>query len=62
VKYKKAFTARYNSDKLVYFEEYNSIIAANKREKQIKSGSRFKKVKLIESMNPEWNDLYETLA
>ena len=61
-KYKNAFTARYNADKLMYFEEYNSIIAAKKREKQIKAGSRLKKVKLIEGLNPEWNDLYKTLA
>jgi len=60
-KYKTAFTARYNVDKLVYFEEYDSIVAARKREKQIKAGSRAKKIKLIESMNPDWKDLYETL-
>ena len=60
-KYKKAFTAKYNVDKLVYFEEYNSIITARAREKQIKAGSRAKKIKLIESMNPEWRDLYETI-
>ena len=61
-KYKKAFSARYNADKLVYFEEYDSIITARAREKQIKAGSRAKKIKLIDSMNPEWNDLYETLC
>jgi len=61
-KHKKAFSARYNADKLGYYEEYNSIITAKKREKQIKSGSRLKKVKLIEGLNPEWNDLYKTLA
>ena len=60
-KYKKAFSARYNADKLVYYEEYDSIITARAREKQIKAGSRAKKIKLIESMNPEWKDLYETL-
>ena len=57
-KYKNAFTARYNVDKLVYFEEFNSIITARDREKQLKAGSRAKKVKLIESVNPEWKDLY----
>ena len=60
-KYKNAFTARYNADKLVYFEEFNSIITARAREKQIKAGSRAKKVKLIKSLNSEWKDLYETL-
>jgi len=60
-KYINSFTARYNADKLVYYEEYDSIITANAREKQLKAGSRAKKVKLIEGMNPEWDDLYETL-
>ncbi|RLB99703.1 MAG: GIY-YIG nuclease family protein [Deltaproteobacteria bacterium] len=57
-KYKKAFTAKYNADKLVWYEEFDSIITARAREKQIKAGSRAKKVKLIEEMNPEWRDLY----
>lgn len=60
-KYKNSFSARYNLDKLVYFEKFDSIIAARKREKQIKAGSRAKKVLLIESINPEWKDLFETL-
>ena len=60
-KYKNSFSARYNADKLVYFEEFDSIITARKREKQIKSGSRAKKIKLIESINPEWKDLYDEL-
>ena len=60
-KYKRSFTARYNTDKLVYFEEFDSIITAMARERQIKAGSRAKKIKLIEEMNPEWEDLYETL-
>jgi putative endonuclease len=60
-KYPNAFSARYNADKLVYYEEYDSVIVARDREKQIKAGSRAKKVKLIESLNPDWKDLYETL-
>ena len=60
-KYAKSFSAKYNVDKLVYFEEFNSIIPAREREKQLKAGSRLKKVRLIESMNPEWKDLYDTL-
>ena len=60
-KYKDAFSARYNVDKLVYYETFNNILTAQAREKQIKAGSRAKKLKLIESMNPEWKDLYETL-
>ncbi len=60
-KYKNAFTARYNVDKLVWYEEYDSIITARAREKQIKAGSRAKKIALIEAMNPEWRDLYDEL-
>jgi len=60
-KYKNSFTAKYNADKLVYFEEFDSIIKAHAREKQLKAGSRAKKEKLIEVMNPGWADLYETL-
>ena len=60
-KYKNSFSARYNLDKLVYYEEYNSIITARAREKQLKSGNRARKIKLIESMNPEWRDLYNEI-
>ena len=60
-KYKNSFSARYNVDKLVYFENFDSIITARAREKQIKAGSRAKKIKLIESINPGWEDLYDTL-
>ena len=60
-KYKNSFSARYNVDKLVYFEEFNSIITARAREKQIKAGSRAKKISLVEAMNPEWVDLYDDL-
>ena len=60
-KYKNAFTAKYNINKLVYFEEFDSIILAQAREKQIKAGSRAKKIKLIELKNSEWLDLYDTL-
>ena len=60
-KYSKAFTARYNADKLVWFKEFKSIIDANARERQIKNGNRAKKIKLIEEMKPKWEDLYETL-
>jgi putative endonuclease len=57
-KYPRSFTARYNLDKLVYFEVLKSITEAIAREKQIKGGSRAKKVTLIESVNPDWRDLY----
>jgi len=55
------FTARYNVTKLVYFETFDSIENAIAREKQLKAGSRERKIKLIESNNPEWKDLYDTL-
>ena len=56
------FTKRYNIDKLVYFEFYTDIRDAIAREKQIKAGSRKKKVELIESMNPEWRDLFDGIV
>ena len=58
---KSSFTARYNTDRLVYFEETTSSRAAIEREKQIKSWSRKHKNKLIESKNPNWLDLYESI-
>ncbi|HEY4497560.1 MAG TPA: GIY-YIG nuclease family protein [Candidatus Paceibacterota bacterium] len=53
----KGFTARYNLIKLVYYELYEDPESAIQREKQIKAGSRIKKVQLIEGMNPKWKDL-----
>jgi putative endonuclease len=53
-----AFTKKYNVNKLVYYEIGNSIHSAIAREKQLKGGSRKKKVDLINSLNPEWKDLY----
>jgi putative endonuclease len=55
----KGFTQKYNCDKLIYFEEFNDINLAIDREKQIKAGNRKRKIGLIESDNPEWNDLSE---
>ncbi|HAB26604.1 MAG: endonuclease [Xanthomarina sp.] len=55
----KSFTAKYNLDKLVYFEAFQMIGDAIGREKQLKAGNRTKKVSLIERINPEWLDLYE---
>jgi putative endonuclease len=60
-KHPGSFTARYNIRKLVYFESFDSIVEAIKREKQIKAGSRKKKLYLINSSNPEWMDLYFNL-
>ena len=60
-KYPDSFTAKYNCNKLVYFENFSTIIEAIAREKQIKGGSRKKKLELVNKFNPGWNDLYETL-
>jgi putative endonuclease len=53
------FTSKYNVTKLVYYEEYATMEEAMARKKQIKGGSRQKKLDLINSKNPEWKDLYE---
>ena len=55
------FTKKYNVVKLVYFEVADDVQAALAREKQIKGGSRKKKIYLIESVNAEWKDLYEEI-
>ena len=57
----EGFTKRYGVDKLGYYEVYEDINLAIKREKQIKGGSRKNKLKLIESMNPDWKDLYNDI-
>jgi putative endonuclease len=59
--YQTSFTHKYNIHKLIYFEEYSDIRDAIDREKQIKAGSRAKKVALVNEMNPEWDDLFELL-
>ena len=53
-----SFTKRYKVVKLAYYESYNDINDAIRREKQIKGGSRAKKFNLINSMNKDWKDLY----
>jgi putative endonuclease len=53
------FTRKYNVSKLVYYEEYNTMPEAIAREKQLKGGSRQKKLDLIKDMNSEWMDLYD---
>jgi len=55
------FTRKYNVTKLVYFEVFRDIRSAITREKQIKGGSRAKKVELISRMNSTWKDLYDSL-
>jgi putative endonuclease len=57
----EGFTKRYNVAKLVYYEICPDMLSAIAREKQLKGGSRQKKVDLINGLNPEWRDLYEDL-
>jgi putative endonuclease len=56
------FTRKYRVDKLVYFEEYPSILEARARERALKRWDRAWKLALIEEMNPQWRDLSEELA
>jgi putative endonuclease len=55
----KGFTSKYDVNRLVYFEVFGDVRDAIAREKQIKSWRRDKKLALIESMNPKWQDLSE---
>lgn len=57
----RSFTARYNLNKLVYCESFSTIEEAIDREKQLKGGSRQKKIDLISRMNPAWKDLWEVV-
>jgi len=59
--YPNSFTAKYNINKLVYYEYFHFIDEAIARERQIKNMSRQKKINLIERNNPEWKDLTESL-
>ena len=56
---KKGFTSKYGCKTLVYYETCDEMPSAIAREKQIKAGSRQDKIDLINSMNPEWEDLSE---
>ena len=58
----RGYSARYNLTRLVCFELFEEMYEAISREKQIKAGSRGKKLELIESMNPEWRDLYREIC
>jgi putative endonuclease len=57
----EGFTAKYGCDKLVYYEQHETMESAILREKQIKAGTRQKKLELITSINPDWVDLYESI-
>jgi len=56
-----SFSSKYNLEKLVYYEIFEDINQAIAREKQIKGGSRKKKIELINKFNPKWKDLYSTV-
>ena len=60
-KINESFSKRYNLNKLVYYEIFNSPLDGITREKQIKAGSRKKKVDLSNAFNPDWEDLYESI-
>ncbi len=55
------FTARYRCTLLVWYELHGEMLPAIAREKQLKAGSRKKKLSLIEALNSEWKDLYESI-
>lgn len=56
-----SFTGRYDCRTLVWFERYDEIREAITREKQLKAGKRQRKIELIETVNPEWRDLYPNI-
>lgn len=58
----KGFSSRYNINKLVYYEVFDDIQNAIEREKQIKAGSRAKKIELIIKINPTYQDLFDKIV
>jgi len=60
-KYAEGFTHKYNVHKLVYFEQYDNVLDAITREKQLKKWRRSWKIRLIEKENSQWCDLYPDL-
>ncbi len=60
-RYENSFSARYNLNKLVYYEQFQMIGDAIAREKQLKAGSRATKLNLIKEFNPLWNDLFDEI-
>jgi putative endonuclease len=62
LKLSKGFTKKYAVDRLVYFEQFDDTENAIKREKQLKKWNRAWKIRLIEELNPNWDDLYPGIA
>jgi len=58
----EGFTAKYGVDKLGYYEVHESVVSAIDREKCLKGSSRKSKLALIESVNPTWEDLYDSIT
>ena len=58
----RGFTKKYGCKILVYYEVFDDMLNAITREKQLKGGSRKKKLKLIHAFNPGWEDLYERIV
>jgi putative endonuclease len=56
------FTKKYQVHRLVWYEQHETMDSAINREKQLKSGSRQKKIAMIQAMNPTWIDLYDNIA
>ena len=61
-KFVDSFSKKYTLDKLVYYETFNDIESAIQREKKLKNWHRQWKINLINENNPEWIDLYDTIA
>jgi putative endonuclease len=57
----RGFTNSYNCTRLVWYEDYDDITDAIYREKRLKTWERAWKIRLVEEMNPEWSDLFETI-
>jgi putative endonuclease len=62
MKYVEGFTRKYDVDRLVYFDQYADIEAAILREKRLKKWNRAWKIRLIEDLNPNWDDLYPQIG
>ncbi|MFA6594538.1 MAG: GIY-YIG nuclease family protein [Candidatus Buchananbacteria bacterium] len=60
-KFINGFTEKYNVDKLVYYEVFESISEAILKEKQLKNWNRQWKIRIIQEMNPDWKDLYKEM-
>ncbi len=58
----KSFTKKYEIDRLVYFEQFDDVENAIRREKRLKKWNRAWKIRLIEEFNPNWDDLYPGIA